>query len=218
MPRILRGLTGNQYYHLLNRGNGGQVAFHEGEDFCAFLDLIEMACKRYPVQLYSFCVLPNHFHLLVKPEKGEDLSRWMQWLTTSHVRRYHKKHASSGHVWQGRYKSFLVKDDEHLLAVARCIERNPVAVGLVTSANDWRWSSHGVRIGDRGYGVALAPLLLPNGWTDMVDQPIAAQEFDRWSQSLKRQRPYGDESWQMDVCEQHGLESTMKNRGRPRRG
>jgi putative transposase len=110
--------------------------------------------------------MPNHFHKAVKPEKGEDLSRWMQWLMTSHVRRYHRHYESSGHVWQGRYKSFIIQEDSHLLMVLRYIEGNPVRAKMVTSAREWHWSSHNERSGRKeGTVTDKAPIALPDDWT-----------------------------------------------------
>ena len=143
MPRIERGLADNIVYHVINRGNGRQEVFHKDRDYEAFMKLIKEAKERYSVKLFGYCLMPNHFHMAVKPEKGEDLSRWMQWLMTSHVRRYRRHYGSSGHIWQGRYKSFMVQDDAHLLMVLRYIEGNPVRAGLVPSAKEWKWSSHG---------------------------------------------------------------------------
>jgi putative transposase len=80
----------------------------------------------YEVEVLAYCLMPNHFHMLLQPEKAEDMSKWMQWLMTSHVRKHHRTYKTSGHVWQGRFKSFIVQKDEHLLTVARYIEGNPV--------------------------------------------------------------------------------------------
>jgi putative transposase len=135
-------LADNQVYHILNRGNGRQDVFHKPEDFAVFIKLIAEAKARYPVQLLAHCLMTNHFHLVVKTRAGGDLSKWMQWLMTSHVRRYHRHYGGSGHVWQGRFKSFPVQENDHLLTVVRYVEGNPVRAGMVTSAMDWLWSSH----------------------------------------------------------------------------
>ncbi len=85
--------------------------------------------------------MPNHFHLVLWPYEDGDLSNWMQWLLTTHVRRYHRMYGTSGHVWQGRFKAFPIQQDEHLFVVMRYVERNALSAQLVTSAEDWRWSS-----------------------------------------------------------------------------
>lgn len=220
MPRVARGLADHHIYHVINRGNGRQTVFADEEDFAGFVELLGKACKRYPVQLLGYCLLPGHFHLLLRPACGSDLSRLMQWLLTSHVRRHHCKYQGSGHVWQGRYKSFLVKDDEHLLTVLRYIEGNPARAGIVPSARDWPWNSHRDRVGPGRGGQIPAdmPIALPPDWTAYVDQPWRKEELERLGQSVRRQTPFGDGDWQMEVCEKYGLESTVRKRGRPKRG
>lgn len=142
MPRAGRVVADNEVYHVLNRGNGRAEVFHEPVDFAAFVTLIGEAKERFPVKVLAYCLMSNHFHLLVQPQRGEDLSKWMQWLMTSHVRRYHRHYGTSGHLWQGRFKSFIVRDDDHLLTVARYVGGNPVQAGMVVSARNWPWSSH----------------------------------------------------------------------------
>jgi len=157
MPRAGRVVADNEVYHVLNRGNGRAEVFHKPEDFAAFVALIGEAKERFPVKVLAYCLMSNHFHLLVKPQRGEDLSKWMQWLMTSHVRRYHRHHGTSGHLWQGRFKSFIVRDDDHLLTVARYVEGNPVQAGMVVSAREWPWSSHRENLATLpGTGSALA--------------------------------------------------------------
>src|SRR5689334_4158303 len=141
MPRVARGLADGMIYHVINRGNGRQNVFHKDEDFQAFVSLLKEAKTKQPIKLLGYCLMTNHFHLLLSPEKADNLSKFMQWLMTSHVRRYHRHYRSSGHVWQGRYKSFIVENDRHLLTVVRYIEGNPVRINLTKSADEWRWSS-----------------------------------------------------------------------------
>ncbi len=104
MPRPPRGLC----YHVLNRGDGQADVFHKDGDYQAFVTLIGLACDRLPMRLLAYCLLRNHFHLVLQPYEDGDLSCWMQWLTTAHVRRYHRHYRSSGHVWQDRFKGFVI--------------------------------------------------------------------------------------------------------------
>lgn len=217
MPRVARGLADGLIYHIINRGNGRQQVFHSEGDYRAFVDLMVEAGERHPVKMLAWCIMPNHFHLLVCPERADNLSRWMQWFMTSHVRRYHRFHKSSGHVWQGRYKSFIVQEDRHLLAVARYIESNPVRAHLVLSAKDWSWSSHRGRVGITEPCPEKLPIYLPSDWTGYVDQPLAEGELERIQTSMQRQTPFGAPPWQMRICRELGLESTLKPKGRPRK-
>jgi putative transposase len=106
---------------VINRGNARGDVFHKDEDFAAFVTLVEQACERLPMRVLAYCLLSNHFHIVLRPFADGDLSRWMQWLLTSHVRRYHRHYQGSGHVWQGRFKAFPIQQDEHLLTVLRYV-------------------------------------------------------------------------------------------------
>ena len=141
MPRTARADAGGFCYHVMNLGNGQAEVFHKDGDYAAFAKLLREGCARLPMRLLSYCLMPNHFHLAVWPRKDGDLGVWMQWLLTTHVRRYHRHYHSSGHVWQGRYKAFPIQEDQHLLTVLRYIKRNALRAGLVGRAEDWPWSS-----------------------------------------------------------------------------
>ncbi len=93
------------------------------------------------MRLLGWVLMTNHFHLVLWPRRDGDLQAFMQWATTCHVRRYHKHYRGSGHVWQGRYRSFPIEPGGHLLTVLRYVERNPVRAGMVARAQDWLYSS-----------------------------------------------------------------------------
>jgi putative transposase len=154
--------------------------------------------------------MPNHFHFVIEASHHQSLSRFMQWLLTSHVRRYHKHYGSSGHVWQGRFKSFPVQRDEHLLMVLRYVLQNPVRSGLVSSVNDWPWSSWG-----RSELVDACPMEVETNWITQVDEPLSASQLASIRESVNRQRPFGEPDWQTKIASLFGLESTMRPRGRP---
>jgi len=217
MPRISRGLFDDSIYHIINRGNGGQIVFQKDKDYEAFINLMGKAKTRYDIRIFAYCLMPNHFHMVLMPHRSKDLSQWMQWLMTSHVRRYHRHYGTRGHIWQGRYKSFLIKIDSHLLTVLKYVEGNPLRAGLVNSAKDWLWSSHMESIGKRQHLlIDEAPIELPREWGKFVDEPMTEKELERLRQSVNRQSPYGDSLWQIKACKEFGLESTIRPRGRPR--
>jgi len=218
MPRVARGLVDGFTYHVLNRGNGKQAVFHKDRDYSAFVSLIQEAKARLSMSIYAYCLMPNHFHMVVMPNKGEDLSIWMQWLMTSHVRRYHRHYGTSGHIWQGRFKSFIVKQDDHLLNVLRYVEVNPVRAGIVTSAKDWQWSSHRLRSeGSQSTLMSPLPVELPDDWERLVDESFTLSDLEKLRKCVSRQTPYGDLFWQAEICKKLGLESTTRPRGRPRK-
>jgi len=143
MPRSIRALPGGLCYHVINRGNCRARVFHGEADYRECLKLMAAACERLPLRLLAYCLMPNHVHFVLWPQEDGEVSRWMQWLTTTHVRRHHRRHGTDGHLWQGRFKAFPIQRDEHLLSVLRYVERNPLRAKLVARAEDWPWSSLG---------------------------------------------------------------------------
>ena len=217
MPRIERGLVDRAIYHVLNRGNAKQVVFTQTRDYDSFLKLLCQAKQRHPLDLLAYCLMPNHFHLIVRPTRGSDLSRFMQWLLTSHVRQHHRRNGTSGHIWQGRYKSFLIQEDRHLLVAMRYVERNPVRARLVKSAADWTWSSHRESSGlNERRRTEACPVTLTSDWPNYVDQPLMDAELEDIRRSVNQQAPFGSSDWRVHVCQEHGLQSTIR-RGRPRK-
>ena len=147
--------------------------FHKEGDYAAFVDLLAAANERLPMRMLGYVLMPNHFHLVLWPHAAGDLSRWMQWLLTIHVRRYHRHYHSSGHVWQGRFKAFPIEQDEHLLTVLRYVERNPLRAGLVERAEDWHWSSLAWRTTGQAAGDACQVAGRLPAKLDRLRQPAA---------------------------------------------
>lgn len=212
MPRIPRGQVAGHAYHVLNRGNGGAVVFHKDGDYAACLDLLALAKMKFPVQVFGFCLSPNHFHVVLQPATEAALSPFMQWWMTSHVRRYHRHYRSHGHIWQGRFESFPIQQNSHLLTVLRYVLRNPVRAGLVESCTQWHWSSlrHATLVNPW-------PLDLPTNFTDWLDQPLCDHELSALRTCVNRQQPFGASDWLQRMATTLGLESTVRRRGRPRK-
>lgn len=216
MPRTSRPAAGGYCYHVLNRGNARRTVFRKPADYNAFVELLTEAQERTPMRLLAWCLMPNHFHLVLWPRADGDLSRYMMWLMTAQVRRYHRHYRSSGHIWQGRFKSFPIQEDEHLLTVLRYVERNPLRANLVTKAQNWLWSSAakarpGLPELDPG------PVVRQAGWLRFVNEPQTEAEVKRMRESIRRGRPYGEASWVKRVAGRLGLESSLRPRGRPRK-
>jgi putative transposase len=128
-----------------------------------------------------------------------------------------RSYKTTGHVWQGRYKAFPVQDDDHLATVLRYLERNPLRAELVSRAEHWKWSSlPGWLAGDptlwRGDPSPRDP-----AWVDRVNEPLSAGDLQRLRESVARERPFGGEEWVRQTAQTLGLESTLRNRGRPRK-
>lgn len=219
MPRTARASLGNWCYHVLNRGNARAEVFHKPADYDAFVALFEPACERLRMRILGYCLMPNHFHLVLWPYDDGDLSRWMQWLMTSHVRRYHRHYGGSGHVWQGRFKAFPIQEDDHLLSVLRYAERNALRARLVRAAENWAWSSLRLRMpGAESMPLARSPVPLPSNWRQLVNEPQTEAEVEAIRASIARGAPFGSERWRKRAAHQLGLEFTLRPRGRPRKG
>jgi putative transposase len=218
MPRTARAAKGNWCYHVLNRGNARSKVFRKPDDYAAFVGLIELACERLPMRVLGWCLMPNHFHFVLWPRHDDDLGRWMQWLMTSHVRRYHRHYQSNGHVWQGRYKAFPIERDEHLLTVLRYVERNPLRAKLVRQAQRWPWSSLGCRAREsRPEWLSPSPVPLPRNWAELVNRPQTDAELAAVRHSIVRGAPFGSSDWTRIAARRLGLQSSLRPRGRPRK-
>jgi putative transposase len=218
MPRTARASKANYCYHVLNRGNGRARIFHKNGDYEAFVALFERACERLPMRILAYCLMPNHFHLVLWPRGDGDLSRWMQWLLTAHVRRYHRHYGGSGHVWQGRFKAFPIQLDEHLLAVLRYVERNPLRASLVERAEDWRWSSLRLFTPEpQVEWLHRGPVPRGPNWYNWVNEPQSELELIRLRSSISRGTPFGSQQWMRRAADNLGLESSLRPRGRPKK-
>jgi putative transposase len=140
--------------------------FHRHGDYWAFLETMEQALRVQPMRLLGWCLMPNHWHLVLWPQDDGDLSRFVGWLSNTHVRRYHRFHELEGlgHLYQSRFKSFLIQQDMHLLTVLRYVETNALRAGLVQRAEQWPFCSLGARCGGGTEGSACECEALASVW------------------------------------------------------
>jgi putative transposase len=222
MPRPLRAAEGGLIYHTLNRANAGLTIFSSDEDYAAFESVLSEALPRDDMRLLAYCLMPNHFHLLLWPREDGDLSRFMRWLTLTHTQRWHahRRTAGTGHLYQGRFKSFPVQSDDHFLTVCRYVERNALRAGLVERAEDWRWGSlRSLRGKDAVERPPLTPWPIdrPRDWKSRVNRPFGPREEEAVRRSIQRGQPFGAAPWQAEMAARLGLESAFRPRGRPRK-
>ena len=181
-----------------------------------FFNLLCDAMDQVPMRILGVCLMPNHFHLVLWPIKGIDLSAYMRWLMNAHVRRYHQHYETTGlgHIWQGRYKNFLVQSDTHLYNVLRYVEGNAARANLVQTAESWRWSSVNRRHTPDGRKVPRGVASATPGRLDGVRQHgETPEELKTLRNSVKRGAPYGDQWWVQDTVRVYGLESTIHPQG-----
>jgi putative transposase len=222
MPRSARLTPGGMVFHVLNRGVARMQLFEKPADFQAFERVLQEVREESPMRICAYSLMPNHWHLLLWPEHDGDLAAFMQRLTITHVRRWqqHRGYAGLGHVYQGRYKSFPVEDDEHFWVVARYVERNALRANLVLRAEEWRWSSLWRRSQGTAQDQALLsawPLERPGGWVEHVNRPDNEKELEALRRSVLRGRPFGQPAWQQQIAKRLGLESAYRPTGRPRK-
>jgi putative transposase len=224
MPRKLRVIAAGGIYHVLNRRVGRLPLFEDDGDFAAFEKILEEVGPMFPVRIFAYCLMPNHWHLLVGPEKAGAMSSFLQRLTLTHVRRWHahRRTVGEGPVYQGRFKSFPIQDDGHLLTVARYVERNPLRAGLVRQAQNWRWSSLYCRNQEISTPWLVDqhqwPVAPSTNWTSWVNRAETAKELEALRRSVNRGAPFGDPAWQQWAARKLKLQQTLRDPWRPKKG
>lgn len=222
MGRTLRVADGGYVYHVLNRGNARRCLFRKDADYDAFERILDEAITYCPIRLLSYCLMPNHWHLVLWPASNGELSRFLYWLTLTHVQRWHAHHHTTGqgHLYQGRFKSFPVQEDDHFYTVCRYVERNALRAGLVERAEAWRWSSLYRRQWGQASGDRLLspwPLPYPEDWVERVNRPQSEGELVGLRKSVNRGQPYGGIDWVTTTADRLQLSQTLRPRGRPRK-
>ena len=222
MPRPVRTDVGDYCYHIINRANARLPIFFNEEDYILFEKVLEEAKEKYNMRILAYCLMPNHFHFVLYPNKNGGLGKFMQWLTLTHTQRWHqqKNTKGSGHLYQGRYKSFIIEGNNHLLSVIRYVERNPLRAKLVKKAENWKFSSLWRRI----YGsdkqkkfLAEWPISEPQNYLSFVNTPQSEEEEENIRLSVVKGKPYGNDSWSMKIIKEFKLESTIRLAWRPKK-
>jgi putative transposase len=221
VPKRPRQAVGGLVYHVLNRGCGRMRLFSRDRDYAAFERVLLEALARDPMRLLSFCLMPNHWHLVLWPRADGQLSRFMHWLTMTHTQRWRhtRKLVGLGPLYQGRFRAFAVEADDHYLTLCRYVERNPLRAGLVKRAQDWTWSSLHVRLsGDDGRRGLLSPWPVdePQDWLDWVNLPQTNAELERLHSRIRTGRPLGSPAWEKKIAPKLGYSATQRPRGRPK--
>lgn len=221
MPRAARYAPGGYVYHALNRAVARLPLFEKEGDYDAFEQVLTEALAKHQIRMLGYCVMPNHWHFVLWPRKDNELTEFLRWLTHTHTMRWHTHHHTSGtgHLYQGRFKSFPIEADDHLYTVLRYVERNAMRAKLVKQAADWRWSS----LWRRQHGSAAAraaltpwPVPEPANWLELVNAVQTEAELTAVRRSVVRGIPYGSEAWTRRTAQRLRLEYTLRERGRPK--
>jgi len=211
-------------YHVLNRAVGRGRLFDDEPDYAAMERVIERTHQLLPMRIICYCLMPNHWHMVLWPREDGELSDFLRLLTVTHTQRWHAHHhtAGTGPVYQGRFKSFPMQRDGHFLTVCRYVERNPLRAKLVQSADQWTWGSLARRALENPPQWLLPqaqwPVQPPARWLAFVNRAETQAELEALRTSVRRGRPYGEQRWQKLTARRLGLESTLRPRGRQRLG
>ena len=208
-------------YHVINRANGRQTIFHTKEDYQLFESILADAKDFFTMRILGYVIMPNHWHLILYPHKDGDLSRCMQWITLTHTKRIHARNKTTGHghIYQGRYKSFIVQRDTYLVQLMRYVERNPVRAKLVRKGENWRWSSLWRRVnGSREQKTFLSdlPVDLPKDYLSWVNEMEDDDALASLRASVNKGTPLGGGSWLDTLLQKYNLSAAMREPGRPK--
>jgi putative transposase len=202
MPRRLRFAIDGLIFHVINRGSRKGLLFDTSSDYTAFEAILCEATRRFGIALFAYCLMPNHWHLVITAPSTDALSRFMHWLTTTHACRWHVARGTIGQgaVYQGRYRAMPVAADQHFLWVCRYVERNACRASLVSRAEAWPWSSLWQRQ-HHPDAVWLSPwpVPAPATWLDWVNSPQTASELHAIRRATFRSEPFGDDAWRAMV-------------------
>jgi len=220
MSRILRIKAGGYVYHVLNRANARDCIFSNDKDYRTFEALLEDAVEKFDMRLLAYSIMPNHWHLVLYPKNDGDIVSFMSWLTITHTKRWHleKNNTGEGHIYQGRYKSFICQNDTHFITLVKYVEQNALKAKLVEKAENWRWSSIWRREnGTNKQNKLLSdwPVAIPEDYLLSLNHIQEKSEDEVIEKSIIKNSPYGDNFWVAKNVKQFGLEQTLRKAGRP---
>ncbi len=221
MPRVARVDVGEEVYHVINRANGRLQIFNTDEDYRLFEQLLLETKEITDMRILAYELMSNHWHLVLYPKNDGDLQAFMHKLSNAHTRKVHALTDTngSGHLYQGRYKSFLIDSDTYLLTVVKYVERNAVRAKLARRCEDWRWGSAWRRIHGTIWQKKLLdelPVDLPDDYTRWINTVDKDEDLKTIRTSVNKSVPYGRDTWVEKMVSRHHLESTLRSSGRPK--
>jgi putative transposase len=218
MPRNARITAPGLTYHVTHRGNRGAEVFFTREDRDTYLQWLSRAAEHHGLEIWAYCLMTNHVHLLVRGIQVHALGRAMQEIQGRYARRVNWRNNWSGHLWANRFFSCPV-EGEHLWAAVRYIERNPVRAGLVVRAQLYRWSSARAHCGLAGPGI-LSPMRPFPGhiedWSTWLETGDEARDKEL-RDACRTGRPAGSQAFRARLEQEVGHSLLPRPRGRPRK-
>ncbi len=197
MPRIARVIAPSYPHHIIQRGNRRQRTFFSDADYAAYIDLMGEWCRHHGVDIWAYCLMPNHVHLIAVPQTEDSLRLAIGEAHRRYTRYINFREGWRGHLWQGRFASYVM-DERYLIACVRYIETNPVRSGLVEKPEDWPWSSaaaHIKRKNDRFADVAPLLQMVTGDWGDFLCSARTGKDTELLKKHERTGRPLGGEKF-----------------------
>jgi putative transposase len=196
MARLARVVAPGLPHHITERGNRRQPTFFRDEDYQYYLELMAEWCALYSVEIWAYCLMPNHVHLIAVPQSADGLARAIGEVHRRYTRMVNFRERWRGHLWQGRFSSFVL-DEAYLLTAARYVELNPVRAGLIKAPSRYPWSSAAAHVrGKDNALVRVAPLLeMARNWRAFLARVIREEDVKLLLTHEHTGRPLGDEAF-----------------------
>lgn len=218
MARIARVVAAKYPHHITQRGNRRQDTFFCADDYLYYIETMSEWCERRGVEIWAYCLMPNHVHLIAVPETEEGLRRTIGETHRRYTRQINFREKWKGHLWQGRFSSFVM-DEQYLLAVARYIELNPVKAKLVKRPGQYKWSSAKAHLTAKDDGlVRVKPLLkLIEDWNEFLSSGYTNEEESLLRRHEQTGRPLGSIQFIKRLENKLGRILVPRKGGRPKK-
>ena len=222
MPRLARVVIPNISYHITQRGNRRDDVFFDDDDRQFYLDLLKEYAQKYDVEIWAYCLMTNHIHLILRPNKAEGLQQVLKPLHMRYAQYINKKRGWSGHLWQGRYFSSAL-DEAYTYSAIRYVEQNPVRADMVKDASDYIWSSARAHLG-------LTPndmlSQIPSShapsckelWHEYLNEKNSKQSIDIITRNIEKGLPCGNPDFIESLEQKSKRNLSYRPIGRPKKG
>ena len=225
MARLPRLTVPGYPHHVMQRGNNRQDIFLSVADYQYLLGLIGENAQKFDVDIHSYVLMTNHFHLLATPQTAVGLPQMMQAVGRSYVRYFNDMYERSGTLWEGRYRSTLIQTDRYLLACMAYIDLNPVRAGLVSDVRDYPWSSHAFYVGMRNdklitphslfWELANTPFSREAAYFELVRAGVSSQQQETLTHSVLHGWALGEPEFIEDLQKRTRRRVSKSKAGRP---
>lgn len=213
--RTARLVAENLPHHVLQRGNRRQNVFFSEKDKEAYLKILQEQCQTYDVEIWAYCLMDNHVHLIVTPHSEKDLAKAIGETHKRYTRMINFREGWRGYLWEGRFKSFIL-DERYIYAAVRYVERNPVRAGLTKKAEDYSWSSAPDHVSNKDNGLLSRFYLLDEikDWSYYLSTSDSEEDLKLFRRHGQTGRPLGSSDFMNELARKLRIDLTPKRRGR----